>query len=62
MNTGRGKWAVPTQRSILLPLLRVIVDAGGRLPCSEAIKRVEAFFPELTKEDKLQLFLSGTRR
>lgn len=46
--------AIPIKESIYLPLLKVIADAGGRLPLSEAIKRVEAFFPELTEEDKLQ--------
>ncbi|MGB9887947.1 MAG: winged helix-turn-helix domain-containing protein [Moorellales bacterium] len=54
--------ALPTKESICLPLLKVIADAGGRLTMGEAIRRVEAFFPELTEEDKLQLLPSGKTR
>lgn len=54
--------AMPIRESIYFPLLKVIADAGGRLPMSEAIKRVEAFFPELTEEDKLQLLPSGRNK
>jgi len=35
-----------------LPLLKVLHDAGKPLKPAEAIARVEAYFPELTEEDK----------
>ncbi|NLE95265.1 MAG: hypothetical protein GX600_06230 [Dehalococcoidia bacterium] len=44
--------SLPTEKDIRLPLLRVIADAGGELPMAEAIRRVEAHFPNLTDEDK----------
>lgn len=43
---------IPTYKNIELPLLRVIVDAGGELRVDEAVKRVEAYFPALAEEDK----------
>jgi len=51
--------AIPMEKSIRLPLLRVIADAGGELTFQEAVIRVEAFFPELTQQDKQLRLLSG---
>lgn len=51
--------AIPMEKSIQLPLLRVITDAGGELTLHEAVKRVEAFFPQLTEEDKRLRLPSG---
>lgn len=48
--------AIPVTRSICLPLLRVINDAGGELSVQEATARVERYFPELTQEDKLRRY------
>jgi len=42
-----------------LPLLRVIAEGGGELHTQEAVASVEAFFPELTEEDKQQRTRSG---
>jgi len=50
---------IPMSASIQLPLLRVIADAGGELRLQDALARVEAFFPELTEEDKQRLQSSG---
>ncbi|MDI6823432.1 MAG: winged helix-turn-helix domain-containing protein [Bacillota bacterium] len=47
--------AMPAEKSLALPLLRVIADAGGELSVQEAVDRVVGFFPELTEEDKQQL-------
>lgn len=54
--------AMPTIDSIGLPLLRVIADAGGELPVREAIRRVMAFFPDLTEEDMQRRQSSGRAR
>ncbi len=54
--------AIPTEKSIHLPLLKVISDAGGELSVSEAIKGVEAYFPELGEADKLEILQSGGKR
>lgn len=51
--------AIPVIKSIYLPLLKVIADAGGELPTAEAIKKIERFFPELTEGDKNKLLSSG---
>lgn len=51
--------AIPKQRSLWLPLLRVIAEAGGELHWKEAINRVEAFFPDLTDEDRRRRLPSG---
>jgi hypothetical protein len=50
---------IPIEESMQLPLLRVIADAGGELTLKEAIRRVAAFFPELTEEDKRRKLPSG---
>ncbi len=54
--------AIPTEKSIHLPLLKVIGDAGGRLSVAEAIREVEAYFPELGEADKLEILPSGGKR
>ena len=54
--------AIPTEKSIHLPLLKVIGDAGGRLSVAEAIREVEAYFPELGEADKLERIPSGQKR
>jgi len=51
--------AIPMEESIRLPLLRVITDAGGELTLQEAVTRVEAFFPQLTEQDKQLRLPSG---
>lgn len=51
--------AIPMEESIRLPLLRVIVDAGGELTLHEAVTRVEAFFSQLTEQDKQLRLPSG---
>lgn len=43
--------AFPRRVDIEMALLRVLHDAGGALPASEAIARVTAAFPQLTPED-----------
>ncbi|MCL5971805.1 MAG: winged helix-turn-helix domain-containing protein [Firmicutes bacterium] len=42
----------PRRKSIWMPLLKVLDEAGGPLKPSDAIERVERHFPELTDEDK----------
>ncbi len=51
--------SIPMEKSIQLPLLRVIVDAGGELTLHEAVTRVESFFPQLTNQDKQLRLPSG---
>jgi len=53
---------LPRTKSIYLPLLKVIDDAGGRLSADEAVKRVEVYFPEFTEADKLERVPSGDKR
>ena len=52
--------SIPKEESIRLVLLRVIADAGGELTVHNAVKAVEAYFPELTEEDKKRKLPSGT--
>lgn len=42
----------PRRKSIWMPLLKVLDEAGGPLKPQEATERVEVYFPELTDEDK----------
>jgi len=44
--------ALPAEKEIRLPLLKVIADAGGELSMRDAIAGVEAYFPEITAADK----------
>lgn len=41
--------AIPKMKSIHLPLLKVIADAGGELSVDEAIREVEAYFQSLVR-------------
>jgi len=50
---------VPLQKSIELPLLKVIADGGGSLRLREAVEKVEKYFPELTDEDRASRLKSG---
>lgn len=52
--------ALPAEKDIRLPLLRVIADAGGELPMLEAVTAVERYFPEITDEDKRLKLKSGS--
>ena len=52
--------ALPAEKEIRLPLLKVIADAGGQLPMLEAVAAVERYFPELTDEDKRLKLKSGS--
>jgi hypothetical protein len=52
--------AIPKEKSIRLVLLRVITDAGGELSVHDAVKAVEAYFPELTEEDRKVKLPSGS--
>ncbi len=54
--------AIPKMKSIHLPLLKVIADAGGELSVDEAIREVEAYFPDLGEADKLERNPSGQKR
>jgi len=54
--------AIPLQKSIELPLLKVIADSGGSLKMKEAIEKVEKYFEELTDEDKASRLESGGNR
>lgn len=51
--------AIPVEESIRLPLLRVIVDAGGELTLRNAVTNVATFFPQLTEQDKQLRLPSG---
>jgi restriction system protein len=54
--------AIPLQKSIELPLLKVIADGGGSLRMKEATEKVEKYFPKLTNEDKASRLESGGNR
>ncbi|TET08349.1 hypothetical protein E3J84_06300 [Candidatus Aerophobetes bacterium] len=51
--------AIPIEKNVCLPLLKVIADAGGELLMAKAIRAVEKFFPSLTEDDKLEPLPSG---
>jgi hypothetical protein len=51
--------AVPKEREIEVPLLKVIDEAGGQLRMLDAVDRVARYFPELTKDDMLRRLSSG---
>lgn len=40
-----------SERSVELPLLRVLADNGGQLPMLEAVDKVTGHFPQITPED-----------
>ena len=43
--------AIPKQKEIEIPLLKVLIAAGGSLPVQEAINQVAVYFPGLTPHD-----------
>ena len=50
---------IPKQRTIQLPLLKVLAGSTDGMPYREAIEKVEAFFPEITDEDRRKRTASG---
>ena len=52
----------PRRKSIWLPLLKVLDEADGPLKPSEAVERVEPYFPELNDEDKKYTTPNGRLR
>ena len=50
---------LPQEKDIRLPLLTVIADAGGELRMRDAIAGVEAYFPQLSDDDKRLKHASG---
>ncbi|MDA8193785.1 MAG: AAA family ATPase [Thermaerobacter sp.] len=52
----------PQRKSIWIPLLKVLDEAGGSLKPATAVERVEKYFPELTPEDKQYVTAHGRLR
>jgi hypothetical protein len=50
----------PKQKDIEIPLLKVLIAAGGHATPKEAIERVTRDFPALTPEDLTMKQPSGT--
>ncbi|MGQ9788865.1 MAG: winged helix-turn-helix domain-containing protein [Candidatus Hadarchaeaceae archaeon] len=53
---------IPLEKSIELPLLKTLAEAGGRLEMKQAVEKVENYFPELTDEEKASKLKSGGNR
>jgi len=51
--------AIPINRNICLPLLKVINDNGGEFSTRQAISAVEIHYPDLTVQDKQVMQTSG---
>jgi hypothetical protein len=52
--------AFPKQMDIEIPLLQVLIAAGGRARAQEAIEQVTTYFPDLTPEDLTMKQPSGS--
>jgi hypothetical protein len=52
--------AFPRQKDIELPLLQVLIAAGGQATPKEAVERVTPYFPQLTPEELVMKQPSGT--
>jgi len=61
-NTVQVLMPFPSQRNIELPLLKVLADAGGKLPVPEAIQGVTKYFPGITPEELASELDSGGNR
>lgn len=54
--------AFPKQIDIEIPLLQVLIAAGGRARAQEAIEQVTTYFPDLTPDDLTMKTPSGTEK
>ena len=53
---------MPKEENIELPLLKVLMDAGGELNIRDAITKTKDLYPDLTPEDKASVLSSGENR
>lgn len=54
--------AIPTEKSIEIPLLKVVAEAGGQLKAADAIRLVKVLFPELSEADGNQQTKTGAKQ